>query len=77
MMGWVVIGLGTALYVRGISGHWRTLGVLPKSLYGLGGLLLGIFVLWHTAVLFVLGVSALALSRIVPAKGWKKQPGEG
>ncbi|NMP21925.1 hypothetical protein [Sulfobacillus harzensis] len=60
-----------------LSGRWKTTGWLPRTLYLLGGALIMAFVLQHRAALFVLGAGAIALSRIVPAHGWHKQPGEG
>lgn len=69
------MGIAAVLYVMG--GRWRTTGWFPKSLYLGGGVLLLLFFLDHRSALFVLGASAIALSRIVPAHGWKRQPGEG
>lgn len=66
-----------ALILYGIGGRWRTTGWLPRSLYLLGGGFLAVFLWREVPILFVLGAGAIVLSRIVPAHGWHKRPGEG
>lgn len=71
----VMVLVGAALFA--VGGRWRATGWMPKTLYLVGGALLAAFALRHASALVVLGVGAMALSRIVPARGWHKQPGEG
>lgn len=65
------------LILYGIGGRWRTTGWLPRSLYLVGGGFVAAFFLREVPVLFVFGAGAIVLSRVVPAHGWHKQPGEG
>ncbi len=70
-----VAGLAVILYLLG--GRWQGRGWLPKSVYLVGGALMLLFFLYHAAVLFVLGAGAIMLARMLPAHGFRKQPGEG
>lgn len=64
------------IYVGGIRRLWKNRGWASRILYLSGGLLLAIFLVIHASVLMVLGILFIVGSRMVPAHGFRKQPGE-
>ena len=68
----------TLLWVLGLRSMWRRTGWLPRTLYVAGGMTIGVSVLWiRLQPLWVAGLMAVLLSRVLPAHGWHRQPGEG
>ncbi len=71
-----ILILALIVYLVRARALWRSRGWFPRGLYLLGGILLAAYTVHVQSLLFALGASAILLSRLVPAHGWRKQAGE-